>query len=303
MFKFLYFLFLTSLAQAEPVLLDKVAVVTNEKIYTLTELNEFKRNYRSISELAPMVFQESKSSTKDIANSLVKSFIIEKELLDLGYNFSDEVINERINAIKQAQGISQDQLIDFLEQKNISFERYFDLIKKSLQYSQFSHKVIGPIVAITDQEIKDYFEKRTGRNAGSSEYDLVLISLPNNYKKDAHTQEWLKDQISRITDGKPIDDSLRGISSTPLDNVSSDSLNETIKAAVGKLTPGDISAPFKIKNQWQVVLLKNRKDGESSVYKNNKEQVRQELFLVKSQGVIEKWLEAKKSNYFVQVSI
>jgi len=302
-FLFLIFHFFSGSLLATPVLLDKVAIVTNDKIYTLTELSEFKRIYKGISELAPLVFQENKNNLKDIAHSLVRSFIIERELLDLGYNFSDEVINERINAIKNAHGISQDQLVNFLEGKSITYDRYFDLIKKSLQYSQFSHKVIGPIVAITDQEIKDYFEKRTGKSPHNAEYDLVLISLPKNYKPESHTNEWLKEQIIRITDGKPMDHSLRGISSTPLENVSADSLNPLIKDVVGKLTPGDISSPFKIKNQWQIVLLKNRKDGDSSLFKNNKEQVRQELFLVKSQGVIEKWLEAKKSNYFVQVNL
>ena len=298
-----FFNFLLSHTQATLSLLDKIALVTNEKVYTLTEISELKKNYQGISELAPLVFQEDKNSLKDIANALVKSFIIEKELLDLGYNFSDEVINERINGIRNAQGISQEQLVEYLERKNITFERYFDLIKKSLQYSQFSHKVIGPIVAITEQEVKDYFYKRTGKSPNNAEYDLVLISLPKKYNPNAHTKIWLRDQISRISDGKPMDDALRGIGSTPLNNVSADSLNPLIKDAVGKLTPGDISNPFQIKGQWQIVLLKDRKDGESSIYKNNKEQVRQELFLIKSQNVIEKWLESKKSNYFVQVNI
>ena len=288
---------------ATPEFLDKIALVTNDKVMTHRELSELRRNYQSISELAPLVFQERKNSLKDISDSIVRSFIIEKELADLGYNFSDDVINERINSIKSAQGISQDQLIEFLQKKNITFETYFDLIKKSLQYSQFSHKVIGPIVAITDQEIKDYFVKKAHQSASSTQYDLVLIALPKNYKKEAHSQDWLKEQISNIGEGKPMDKSLKGIGSTPLNGVSADSLNPSIKDAINKLTPGDISAPFKIKSQWQVVLLKNRSEGETVIFRNNKEQVRQELFLIKSQGVIEKWLDAKRSNYFVQVSL
>lgn len=277
--------------------------MTNEKVMTYQELEKFRRNYQSISELAPLVFKRGDGSLKGIAESMVRSFVIEKELLELGYNFSDDVINERISSIKQAQGISQDQLIDFLSDKGITFETYFGLIKKSLEYSQFSHKVIGPIVAITDQETKDYFEKRTKRDATTSVYDMVLITLPSNYKKEAHSQKWLEEQVANLSEGKAVDESLSGLNSTPLNNVSADGLNPSIRGVVNPLTPGQISSPFKLNGQWQIVLLKNRTEGEVSMYRNNKEQIRQELFLMKSQGVIDKWLEGKRKNYFIQVSL
>jgi peptidyl-prolyl cis-trans isomerase SurA len=154
--------------------LDKIAGVINEKTYTISEINRFKKTIPARIEISPINYPQKKYKNKDIFELLKQTYVIKSHLNNAGFVINDDAVESRIKQTEQRLRLTRKDLINFLSSKNITFNEYFEVIREAMEYTIFNQRIISPLVTITDQEIKNfYYKTASNKKALSFKYEIV----------------------------------------------------------------------------------------------------------------------------------
>lgn len=170
-------------------LLDKIILVVNDKIYTLSEIRQIKRNFPARKQVAPLIYSQYKAiNTKEIINLIIQKNVIRSKISELGFEITDEQVESQIKETEKRLRITRDQLLDFLEGNKITFEEYFEITKESIEYNLFFNKIILPSISITKQEIKNtYYKINKNKKTISFIYDLISFQISKKQVKKLHS--------------------------------------------------------------------------------------------------------------------
>lgn len=283
--------------------LDKVVGVINDKVITLSELNRIKQTIPSRREISPIIYEEEKYTEKDILKIIFNTYIIKDKLSSLGYIISDDKVEGQIKTTEKRNGLRREDLLDFLKSKNFSFDEYFNIIRSTLEYNLFNRQVIGPLVSITDQEIKNLFYKQ---NAGDSSlafnYELVDFYI--------HESKVLKSDLSNFSNILKnyrstgyIPKIYSDLDTIDLGHVSEDDLDSRVVNILKEAEEGNFSKPLVQKNHVHVYFLKKKNLIESSKFLANKNKIRAQLFKKNAKSFQKSWFDKEKQNYYIQVNL
>jgi len=296
-------LFISSVAWAQTpapgVLLDKIALVINEQAFTLSEFVEVQKTYSIRSEVAPIVYPPGKSSSQDLADNMIRMYIIRQKLKDIGYNITDDIVEERIGLIEKAQGLSRNNLITFLKARSIEFTTYFQLIKESIEMTQYMQKIIYPTIDVSDQEIKNFFIKNfPSASYRSIKYNLIAVTLPPKYEKNYSLKEVIG-YLKASRDGVSLPANLQNIESQQMNQVDDSSLSKNIAKALKNTEIGQFSEVVKIQNKPTIFFVENKEFARSSVFESEKDNLKQQLAFEKAQLVLGDWMKSEMKNFYI----
>ncbi len=171
----------SQLALCAPKLLDKVAGVVNDQVYTLSEINRIQETLPARNEISGIIYKKLDYTDKEILKILQHRYIIKDKLAELGFVISDDSVESRIKETEQRLGLRRQDLLNFLETKNLTFNEYFELIREAMEYNYFNSRIIAPLVNITEQEVKNYYYNESSKNqALSFNYQIVDFSIAQN---------------------------------------------------------------------------------------------------------------------------
>lgn len=300
MFKF--FLILTilncSLASSYAKVVDKVVAVINDEIVTLSEINRIKANYPGRTQIASLIYDEKKPTDHNILEALIKVYIIQEKLSELGINIDDESVESRIRQIEKAQGVSRDFLVQYLSSQNISFKEYFQLIKQMMEFSYFNNKIISPLVSVSDQEIVNYFQDKIKGTQTTVQYNVVNFS----FKKDLLSIYNDDDVISILkkyqrTGNVPAD--FQGMDVAPI-QFTSNQLEPKVANILKDTKTQDFSKIVVIEDRVNVFYIESRNVVNNIQFEKNKELLKQELMIQKSKETIAKWIDSEKNRFYIK---
>ena len=288
---------------APGVLLDKIALVINDQSYTLSDFITVQKNYSARSEVAPIVYLPNKNNPTDLVQTFIQIHIVRQKLKDIGYSISDDIIDERIKYIEKAQGLSRNELNNFLKSKSLDFNSYFQLIKESIELTQYLQKIIYPTIDISDLEIKNFFLKNfPSYNQKSIKYDLVAITIPPSVEEAFS----LKDIISHVRayrDGVALPDKLKNIESFRMDKIDDTGLTPAISSILKKTEIGEFTEVIKVQKKSTTFFVENKEFSESSIFETEKEKIRMQLAFEKAQLVLDDWINSEVKNYYISKNI
>ncbi|MCT4642470.1 MAG: hypothetical protein N4A33_09250 [Bacteriovoracaceae bacterium] len=294
-------LLLTFSIQAK--LLDKVAGVINDKVYTLSDLKEIQSSIKSRKEIAGFVYSKNKYSVKDIFFHLRNSYIIRDKLSEQGIVISDERVEEQIVATKKRLNINQSILEQSLRDRGLSYEQYFELTREITEFNIFNRNIIAPLVNITDQEIKNLFYKESkNKNTFSFNYYLIdyVIDKKKLSKKDVKNLPKIlsKYKINGILPGK-----IKSLVKNDLGNISDEDLPADIRKVLRSSSQDSFSKPITKGNDVHIFFLKKKELAESEEFKAAKNQIYARLFAKRSKNITNTWFNREALNYYILKNI
>ena len=288
---------------APGILLDKIALVINDQTYALSDFTNVQKNYNARSEVAPIVYAPSKSSIAELAQTFIRTYIIRQKLKDIGYNISDDVVDERIRYIEKAQGLTRNDLNSFLKGKSLDFDTYFQLIKESIELTQYMQKIIYPTIDISELEIKNFFLKNfPSYNQKSIKYDLIAITIPASIEKNTPLKEIIS-HIKAYRDGVPLPEKLRNIESFKMDKVDDSGLSKNIAKVLQRTEIGDFTEIVKVDKKYTIFFIENKEFSNSSIFEGEKERIRMQLAFEKAQLVLDDWINTEVKNYYISKNL
>lgn len=285
-------------------LLDKIAGVINDQVYTLSEIQRIQDTIEARREISPMIYTQKKYTSFEILKLLQRNFIIKDKLTAMGFVMSDDNVESRILDTERRLGLTRQDLLNFLKSKNITFNEYFELIREAMELNVFNSRVIAPLVSITEPEIKNYYYKvfSNKRNTLSFKYYVLDFFLPEN--------RIIKDDIKRMPQilaeyqkTGNIPSIYKNIETNDLGNLTDEDLPKELSSILKQTQEGNFSQAYIKNGMVHIFFLKKKDMTESNDYLEKKEMLHNQLFVEKSKSIFESWFGKESKNYFIQENI
>jgi peptidyl-prolyl cis-trans isomerase SurA len=162
--------------------IDRIAVIVDEGIIMESEVNialdraisNLKKNNAQI---PPKEF---------LFERVIEGMIMDEILLQKGEQFgvriSDQELNETLNDIASAEGLTVKGFKEKLEKEGESFKAFRESVKNEYVKRRVQSGLVRPKIVISEQEIKNYIDSSEGENLISTEFkiDQILIKVPSS---------------------------------------------------------------------------------------------------------------------------
>lgn len=281
-------------------LLDKTMAVMNSNVITLSQVKRVQSNLPARMDIAPQIYQTEKLGLDKIVKLLVRRLMVREKLDEMGYIISSEQVEEQINSTQERLGLRRQDLLDFLDGNNMTFDEYFQITKQSIEFNIFFSRVIQPLVSVTEQEIKNAFYNENKNNKTLSfRYTLVDFSLHKKHMtKDLHAN--YKAILEKFQTTGVLPAKLESLETNVLGEISEDGLNAELKKTLKDTDEGDFSDPILIGNYYKSFFVRSKDLAESEIFQQAKERINARLYEQKAIEAIELWYEREESKHYVR---
>lgn len=285
---------------AQEKLLDKIVAVINSRVISLSEIDRLNNTLNARKEVSPVIYVKEKYSSKELAEIIIRSFIIRDKINAQGYVINDDAVESRIKMTEERLGLKRADLLDFLKGKGVTYEEYFEIIRETMEFNIFATRIIAPLISVTEQEVKnEYYKRNSNNNALSFKYHLVDFYISEdalvNKDKDAFLNV-LKDY--QLTGKLPQD--YRSLETNNLENLSEDGLSKDLGAVLKVTAEGSFSKPISISGFVHAFYVQKKDLVESQDFMKFKEQIQNEIFAEKGKSVTNNWFDREYSNYYIK---
>ena len=285
-------------------LLDKIAGVINDKIYSLSEIKRIKNTIPARNEIAPFIYPQRKLYTlRDILKIQQNKFIIKDKLSAQGFVVSDDSVESRIKSTEKKLGLSRANLIQFLDNKGISFDEYFELIREATEFNIFNRRIISSLVNITEQELKNlYYQRNSNNKALSFQYDIVDFSISSK-KVQKSDYKRLPAILSEYRESGNLPSIYRSFETNNLGELSDEDLPKELSNILKKTNEKSFSKVYVKDQNIHLFYLKKKELTASQDYIAKKDQLYGELYSKRSTNITKTWFSRESLNYYILENI
>jgi peptidyl-prolyl cis-trans isomerase SurA len=300
---FFAIIFISPQVHATLTLLDKIAGVINDKVYTLSEVSRIQSTVEIRNNIAPFIYTQKKYSKLDILELTQNSFIVRDKLSELGFVISDDAVESRINETQKMRSITREDLIHFLTSNGITFNEYFELIREAIEFRVFQQRIISPLVTITDQELKNTYYKMNSKNKSLSfQYEVVDFILPKN-KVLASDYKRLPGILDNYRKSGNIPQIYSDIETNNLGSVSDEDLPRELSTLLKVTDEKSFSKIYLKSSQIHIFYVVKKELAASKDYLQNKDAIYNKIFMERSQRVSQNWFSRESLNYYILKNI
>lgn len=153
---------------------ERIAAIVNDEVILLSEINAAADSYQGM--LVGIRDPEARREKEQEVNMKVLEMLIEDELLEqqiteLKLSINEKEIDEAINRVMQQNNIpDQDTLKMALSRQGIDWSNYRDEVAKQLRKWRFISAKFSARIKISDEEVKEAYEKEQAMEQREYEY-------------------------------------------------------------------------------------------------------------------------------------
>ncbi len=277
--------------------IDKIALVVNDTTFSLSQIKRIQDTVAIRKNVSPLVYDKNSFELSEITEKLINRQMIKAKLSEIGYSVGDDYVEDQIKANEKKLGVNRTSLIQFLNQQGFNFDEYFETIREAIEYSIFIQRVVGPIISITDQEIKNTYYKTNAKNSRMNfKYSLVDYSSGNDSAKgNAFYNALLSYRKSNV-----IGEDFKDFSSTNLDDITEEDISSDLSKALKETDEGTLTKPIMVAGRLHVFYIQKKDLVESSAYQQEKEKIRNALFEKAVVGEAREWFMRERNKHFIK---
>ena len=261
---------------AEPVALDRVAVVVNESIIMSSEVDQRISDIR-----AQLTARKAQLPPAEVlANQVKEQLIIESIQLQLaerqGIRVSDSELNSTMNRIAQQNNLSLSDFRKALINEGRDYQQVRDQIRRELIISRVQQSNVNRRVTVTDQEVQNYLNSDLAKNQDRSEYLLsnILVALPSpaspeQIKSAQERANQLKAELDQGANFADLavrsSDAPNALNGGDLGWRKAQELPTQIFSAVSGLSNGEVSKVVRTPSGFNLLQLRERRGDQATL--------------------------------------
>ena len=263
-------------AFAEPIALDRVAVVVNESIIMSSEVDQRIRDIR-----AQLTARKAQLPSEAVlANQVKEQLIIESIQLQLaerqGIRVSDSELNSTMNRIAQQNNLSLSDFRKALINEGRDYQQVRDQIRRELVISRVQQSNVNRRVSVTDQEVQNYLNSDLAKNQDRSEFLLsnILVALPSpaspeQIKAAQERANQLKAELDQGANFADVavrsSDAPNALNGGDLGWRKAQELPTQIFSAVSGLAAGEVSKVVRTPSGFNLLQLRERRGDQATL--------------------------------------
>ncbi len=309
-------LLLSGAMAAHGELVDRIVAIVNDDCITLSELNEELEPYaRQIPEGAygPEEERQILSRLKeDILNSIVDQKLSDQESERLGVSVPDSEVDLRIEHLKDTQSLTEEELRKSLAAEGYTLEGYRNRIKEQLLRLKLINVQVKSKIAVTEEEIIDYYDKHKNVYQGETEYHLaaILIKVPSLATSDekAAARKKIETVVEKLKAGEAFDELAKlyseDITAKDGGNLGLFPMHELSTAfqdAVRQMKEGEFSSVLETPQGFQVVMLREIKKAPAKSLEEAKVEIQEKLYNALVEKKYKDWITTLREKSYIEV--
>jgi peptidyl-prolyl cis-trans isomerase SurA len=269
---FLHFFAVPATVAAE--IVDRVVAVVNDDVITFSDLSrEGASLFRRITQQAPpeQVNATLLQARQEMLSSLIDKLIVEQRAAKLNITVSEAELDEAINRVLARNRISREKFLQDLERMGSTEQNYRNSLRVQILQSKLVGQEIRSKVVITEEKIKEYYEKNYTEKLTADSYHILQMGFSWKEETPAAKAEALaKAEEARrlVQGGEDFRSVARKMSDLPsaadggdIGVFKKEELSPAMKRNVLALAPGQLSPLVETPTGYQLFrLLSNQGD-------------------------------------------
>jgi len=296
---------------ASPVLctgevMDRIIAIVNDDIITLKEAEKHVRvekegGFVSINEyLTNLRLQEK-------IDLLIDDVLIQQQAKRLRIDVEEKEIEAIIENIKKQYLIDDTELKQKLKDDNISYEDFKVGLRGNLLRSRLLTRVISPEVNVTEQDIRQYYDKHKDEFI-NEEYRLQQIFVSgqrqDGQKSIAEAYKLLQEGKSFEAVVKDFSDDKKGAETGgDIGFVKKVDLIPQLREVAGMLSPGVHSSIITTPYGFHILKLVEKKKGETMTFEMAKDIINEKIIQEESEKRYKDYIAKLRKGSFIEVKI
>jgi len=291
--------------EARTDVIDRIAAVVNNEVITEYDLTS------AVSSLSRAPGKDVKTR-QEVLDNLIDAMLFNQIMSKAKVEVTDDDVARAIANVLHQNRMTLDQLRAELASKGISYEQYKKDIENEIRRVKFTNQVIGPQVKISDQDLRDYYQKNQQNFRGGSSAHIAQIVMPFDdiaTETDAKAAGGLAMEIvKKARRGASFDSLVKGYSKGPypvqggdLGMVEIKELQPEVAEIVRSLKPGEVSNPAIIGNSLVVVKLVSLPEIAPDDFEKMRDRIYEALYEQKIDETLRSYLQRERSKAFIEI--
>ena len=282
---------------------DRIVAVVNGEIITLFDLNRrFEPIMRQVEGRTLSAADEDrlKAMKRQLLDRMIVDILFMQEAERLGLKASDVDVEDQIRAVLQDNRLTEDQFREQLAQEGITRAQYVSELRKEMTVNRLISTMVHNKIAVSDDEVNEYFKANMRRLGSGRTVELQLILLPPGEDGAALRQRILRKELDFAEAARLYS---RGPGAQEGGNIGSfafDQLAPAWRTALQDVSPGDISAPFDLSGGSALLKLVGETTGDTPG-SDVAERIRETLAKPKYDEVYSNYIERLRSRAIIDI--
>ncbi len=300
-------------SREDDAVMDRIVAVVNNDVITLTELRENVLYYKV--EARPQDAESDDELAHKLLTRLIESRLQLQEADRERIAVDDAELSEDIAARMKKLGLSTEEEFEALVRKQ---GLTMDAVKRKLREQLMIQKVIRRKVAfrvsVTEQEVDRYLQdNRQKLETGLAYHARHILVVPEKPQTDtswAAALERANATLARLRAGADFAEVAKEVSQDgtakdggDLGMLKRGELAQEIESQILRLSPGQVSAPFKTDLGYHLVKLEAKDALEGEGLARVRQQIRDVLFREKYQARLDAWLAEIRKRAIIEIRI
>ncbi|MBU4371017.1 MAG: SurA N-terminal domain-containing protein [Proteobacteria bacterium] len=302
---------------ADRIVADRIVAVVNDEVITLSELNNafepyqerFTANYQGRDR--EKALGETRAA---LLNRMIDNLLMEQESRKTGITVRSEEVTDAINDMQKQRKVSPDEFQKALQQEGMTLDAYRKDIRDQLVRLKLIRRDIKSKVAVTDEEIGEYYRKHREDYEGKEAVRIkqILLLLPK--EENPAAKEKLRadaDAIhKRLLNGEPFEMLSAKFSQGPaaaeggdIGYIERGMIHSEVEDAAFTLPLNQISGVIESPVGFHIIQVVDRRGAGLKAIENVREEIREKIDREKMEKKFGEWLAELRKKSHIEIKL
>lgn len=294
---------LAASAPARAEVINGIAAIVNDEVITETELSRAIERSRKGTGAQPNADERS-----EVLGRLVDNILMDQLVEDAKIVVSDDDLARAIAGVLHDNQMSLEQLRSELAAKGTTYEMYKQDMAREIKRVKFLNQVIGPQVKITDQDLRDYYQRNQDKFRGGHEAHIAEIVLPLEGIATQADFDALRDLavsiVAKARQGKNFAELASKHSKGPagdLGMVDLKSLPPAVSQTVRRMQVGQVSQPLLVDNAIVIVKVISLPEISADDFDRTRDDIYAALYDERIEETLYSYLSKERQKAFIDI--
>lgn len=301
----LFFLifFMPYFLYAKVQLVDKIVGIVNGEIITLYDLNL---------QMQPVLQQIQKDKIGDkekqffldmqkkVLNEMIIAKLIEQEAKRLKMKVSDSEVENYIRMIKDSNELTEEKLQEQLQLQGLDIKKIREKIRLDILRHQILQYMVQRKVAVTDEDIKRYYQKHRQEFVLPEEIVFQLALLSTQSEADVFFRSVQEGKADFGSFVKKHSDGLETDKDGNIGPVDLNKLDALLRQRLEILKEGEVGEPFAFAGKYAVAKCIRIEIKDAASHEAVREKIREILFKKLGEERFDEFLQELRSKAVIE---
>ncbi|MHB8907772.1 MAG: peptidylprolyl isomerase [Syntrophales bacterium] len=296
---------------------DRIVAIVNDEVITLSELNGAFEPYRAKLEASYAGAEREKAVTETkltLLNQMVDNLLMQQQSRKVGIVVKDEEVAGTINDLLARRKISQEELQKAVAREGITMEAYRKGVRDQLMRIRLVQREIKSKVAVSSEEIGEYYRKNRQDYEGKEAVRIkqILLLMPKEASEEAKgkLREDAEAIRKRLLGGEPFELVSARYSQGPaaaaggdIGYVEKGMMLPEVETVALTLPLNQVSAVIESSVGFHIIQVIDRRGAGVKPIESVREEIREKLDMEKVEKKFDEWLEGLRSRAHIEIKL